>query len=103
MTESGLRREISKGRLEYERTAGKQYVTLAGIERMRQQRRDAPRDRASTIANAAAESRFGSSSTERMRSAQVAAQTIAEALKRPSPTTSVGSTDQTGKIVTLQR
>jgi hypothetical protein len=35
MTKSGLRREIGRGRLECERTAGKQYVTLAGIQRMR--------------------------------------------------------------------
>ena len=36
MTESGLRREIGRGRLEVEVIAGKQFVTLAGINRMRE-------------------------------------------------------------------
>ena len=36
MTVSGLRREIVRGRLEVERIAGKDFVTLAGIERMRE-------------------------------------------------------------------
>jgi len=36
MTASGLRRETKRGRLAIERTAGKDYTTLANIERMRQ-------------------------------------------------------------------
>ena len=36
MTASGLRREANRGRLAIERTAGKDYTTLANIERMRQ-------------------------------------------------------------------
>src|SRR5271169_4715341 len=35
MTASGLRREAERGRLEIERTAGKDYTTLAAIKRMR--------------------------------------------------------------------
>src|SRR5215813_10143879 len=35
MTASGLRKEVKKGRLVIERTAGKDYVTLAAIEEMR--------------------------------------------------------------------
>src|SRR5215470_5154414 len=35
MTASGLRKEASRGRLVIERTAGKDYTTLANIERMR--------------------------------------------------------------------
>jgi hypothetical protein len=35
MAASGLRREASRGRLVIERTAGKDYTTLASIERMR--------------------------------------------------------------------
>jgi hypothetical protein len=103
MTASGLRREIQRGRLECERTAGKIYVTLAGIERMREKCRDVRKVPASTIANAAGVSPCGSSSTEKMRSALVAAQTIAEGLKKPSPATSPKSTSQTGTIVTLPR
>src|SRR5438105_1096836 len=36
MTANGLRREAKRGRLVIERTAGKDYTTLANIERMRQ-------------------------------------------------------------------
>src|SRR5215510_9739883 len=36
MTASGLRREAKRGRLAIERTAGKDYTTLANIERMRE-------------------------------------------------------------------
>jgi hypothetical protein len=35
MTASGLRREAARGRLVIERTAGKDYTTLAAIEEMR--------------------------------------------------------------------
>src|SRR5690349_5686223 len=35
ITAAGLRRESSRGRLEIERIAGKDYTTLANIERMR--------------------------------------------------------------------
>jgi len=103
MTASGLRREIRRGRLECERTAGKQYVTLAGIERMREKCRDVPKVPASTAANAVAVSPSGSSSTEKMKLAQAAAQAIASELKGLSPATSVESTHRTGKILTLQR
>src|ERR1700740_6294 len=36
MTASGLRRECARGRLVIERIAGKDYTTLANIERMRE-------------------------------------------------------------------
>jgi len=36
MTASGLRREISRGRLTVERIAGKDYTTLRNIEQMRE-------------------------------------------------------------------
>jgi hypothetical protein len=36
MTASGLRRESAKGHLVIERVAGKDYTTLASIERMRE-------------------------------------------------------------------
>jgi hypothetical protein len=36
MTASGLRREGARGRLGIERIAGKDYTTLANIERMRE-------------------------------------------------------------------
>jgi hypothetical protein len=43
MTASGLRREANRGRLVIERTAGKDYTTLAAIERMRELCRSSPR------------------------------------------------------------
>ena len=42
MTASGLRKEAARGRLAIERTAGKDYTTLAAIERMRDLKRKAP-------------------------------------------------------------
>src|SRR5450759_4755653 len=36
MTSSGLRREAARGRLTLERTAGRDYVTLGSIDRMRE-------------------------------------------------------------------
>ena len=103
MTTSGLRREIQRGRLECELTAGKQYVTLAGIERMREKCRDVRKVPASTTENAEAVSPSGSSSTDKMKLALAAAQAIASELKGLLPTTSVESTCQTGKILTLQK
>ena len=45
MTASGLRKEARKGRLVIERTAGKDYTTLAAIEEMRALCRVHPKDR----------------------------------------------------------
>src|SRR6476660_2029502 len=97
MTASGLRREISKGRLNCERTAGKQYVTLDDIDRMRQKCRADPKVPDSTSANVEAAKRSTSFSTEKTRSALAAAQVIAEGLKKPSPPISPKSTNPTGK------
>jgi hypothetical protein len=44
MTAGGLRREAKRGRLAIERTAGKDYTTLAAIEEMRQLCRVVPKD-----------------------------------------------------------
>ena len=49
MTVSGLRREIARGRLEVERIAGKDFVTLAGIDLMRSRCRVAASPRAPTV------------------------------------------------------
>jgi hypothetical protein len=43
MSDSELRREVARGRLEVETIAGKQYTTLTAIERMRELCRDRPR------------------------------------------------------------
>ena len=49
MTASGLRREAKRGRLVIERTAGKDYTTLAAIERMRELCRVEPTARVSGL------------------------------------------------------
>src|ERR1700730_4902419 len=49
MTASGLRREAGRGRLVIERTAGKDYTTLAAIERMRELCRVEPTARVSGL------------------------------------------------------
>src|SRR5262245_11652353 len=46
MTASGLRKEAGRGRLVIERTAGKDYTTLAAIAEMRMLCRQNTRDRA---------------------------------------------------------
>ena len=48
MTDSGLRREVEKGRLVIERVAGKDYTTLGHINRMRELCRLEAKARAST-------------------------------------------------------
>jgi hypothetical protein len=103
MTKSGLRREIARGRLECERTVNRQYVTLAGIQRMRAKCRETPKVPASTFANDVAAKPCTSFSTEKTKSALAAAEMVAQALKKPSPTTSEKSISQTGSVVTLQR
>ena len=60
MGASGLRREAARGRLVIERTAGKDYTTLAEIERMREQCRVEPKERGSGCAGPNTISRAGS-------------------------------------------
>ncbi|WP_229175801.1 excisionase [Bradyrhizobium ivorense] len=103
MTKSGLNREAQRGRLQVEKIAGKLYTTMNAINHMRAECRVVPKAPASTSANVADVRTYSSSSTEKTNSALVAAQTIAEALKKPSPPTSVKSINQRGSVVTLQR
>ena len=103
MTKSGLRREIARGHLDCERTAGKQYVTLADIQRMRAKCRENQKVPASTSVSAAVATTSTSSSMEKTKSALAAAEMIAQALRKPSPSTSEKSTSQTGSVVTLVR
>src|SRR5215213_926809 len=51
MTVSGLRKEAGKGRLIIERTAGKDYTTLAEIQRMREKCRVEVKERDSGFAS----------------------------------------------------
>jgi hypothetical protein len=99
LTKSGLRREIARGRLECERIAGKQYVTLAAIEAMRIKCRENSKALASISGNAKAATLFGSSSTEQQRSALASAQNVAEMLKKPSLNTLAKSIAPSGTTV----
>jgi hypothetical protein len=99
MTASGLRREAAKGRLVIERIAGKDYTTLAYIERMRELCRKQPRGRASgseengaTDQGVSPTNPCGSlGTTVDTKKALDAALTTVAALSKPSPTTSPGN------------
>jgi hypothetical protein len=98
MTASGLRREAARGRLAIERTAGKDYTTLASISEMRKLCRVEAKDRASgcvehstTTPGDSLTQQCGSSKTANIERALDAALMIAEELKRPSQGTSTKS------------
>jgi hypothetical protein len=88
MSASGLRSEAARGRVVIERIAGKDYTTLANIERMRELCRVAAKGPTSGSDGVEDESRSGSSSTAGESSAQVRAREISARLKKYSPTTS---------------
>ena len=87
MTVSGLRREAARGRLVVERIAGKDYTTLANIERMRELCRVEVRAPDSGLESDAGDLRSGSSSITAANSAQVRARMISKRLKMRSPNT----------------
>jgi hypothetical protein len=82
MTASGLRREGARGRLVIERIAGKDYTTLANIERMRELCRVETKVHDCTSDGAAAAPPSGSSSITAAKSAQARAKTISVQLKK---------------------
>jgi hypothetical protein len=99
MTASGLRKEAARGRLVIERTAGKDYTTLANIERMRGLCRveEKARDFGCETPNMTAPENshtppHGSSKTAVTARAHAVALTIVEELKGRSSTTSPAST-----------
>jgi hypothetical protein len=87
MTASGLRREAGRGRLTIERIAGKDYVTLAEIDAMRQRcRREATAP--AVASRGTMESPSGVSEAERIELALAAARLSASKLRNHSPPTS---------------
>jgi hypothetical protein len=101
MTASGLRREAARGRLVIERTAGKDYTTLAAIEKMRALCRVQGKalargsDPRSGTPRARSESgQSGSSEMDRAKSARAALQKIARA-----PSARFASTSNTSQTV----
>ena len=101
MTASGLRREAKKKRLVIERTAGKDYTTLAAIDKMREQCRAQPKEpdcgsnrRLTPKTVKSAGTRPGSSATERVKSARAALEMTAKGLNARSPSISPASIGQ---------
>jgi hypothetical protein len=103
MTASGLRREGARGKLIIERIAGKDYTTLANIDRMRELCRVDTKGRASTSEHAPAGSLPGSFSIQEKKSARARATKTSERLKRPLKSTSAPSDTPTSAEVTPRR
>jgi hypothetical protein len=107
MTASGLRREAGRGRLVVERIAGKDYTTLANIERMRQLcrvERKAPTSGFAQIdvtpPDGSSAGQPGPSSTTASSSAQDALRAKLKLRNASSPNTSAPSTDRPEKSAT---
>jgi hypothetical protein len=82
VTASGLRREAKRGRLVIERVAGKDYTTLANIERMRELCRVQAKVHGFTSDGIANALLSGSSSIMAAKSAQARAKAISARLKK---------------------
>jgi hypothetical protein len=85
MTASGLRRESARGRLAVERIAGKDYTTLANIERMRELCRVEAKVPGCGCESGEEGPPNGSSSTMVKKSAQARAKAISARLKARWP------------------
>lgn len=95
MTVSGLRKEATRGRLLVMRIAGKDFTTMRSIEEMKEKCRvPANLPASGSGQQARIGPQHGSSSTAESSSALLAAQMIVAELKRPSPSTSHGSSLQ---------
>jgi hypothetical protein len=94
MTASGLRRESARGRLLIERIAGKDYTTLANIERMRALCRVEVKVLGCGSASAGEEDRFGSSEMGAAKKARAVLRTILSEQSERSPPTSPASTSE---------
>jgi hypothetical protein len=103
---SGLRAEAKRGRLKIMRIAGKDFTTLAAIERMGEQCLVPTKDQGSGLSQKNATptgSSFGaprgSSETDREKSALAALEMTAKQLSAPSATTLRKSTRSRGSAV----
>jgi hypothetical protein len=112
MTARGLRREYRRGRLVIERVAGKDYTTLAHIERMRtlchleDKAQDSGCAKGAAISVASSHIQpYGSSSTADISKAHAAASMIAGELSSTSHNTSPASTSikrRKGNVIHLK-
>jgi hypothetical protein len=102
MSAAGLRKEAVRGRLVIERIAGKDYVTLAAIQKMRELcriHRKAP-DCGSGQPEEE-KNRLGSSETDQSKSALNAALATARRLSKNSPIISPPSTDRSASAAVI--
>jgi hypothetical protein len=110
MTASGLRREHKRGRLIIERTAGKDYTTLAEIERMRGLCREGYTRRVSgserpsmTGMENLPTAQSGSSRTADTAKALAAAKMIVQGLREPLSVTLPENTSMRRKVASVHR
>src|SRR2546426_9975013 len=110
MTASGLRREGARGRLTVERIAGRDYTTLANIERMRKLCRVEAKAHtcgsgrsSGTVAEKSYVAQPGSSSTAVAKSPQDALRAKLQRRRTSSPHTSVPSTSPPGESAISKR
>ncbi len=102
MTEDGLRKEAKRGTLAIFRVAGKDFTTLADIERMIEACR-VPQKASGSTSKARETKPYGSSGTEKSVSPQAAALAIAKGLKSGSrPTLKADTPRSGGSVISLQ-
>lgn len=105
MTASGLRREAKAGRLVIERVAGKDYTTLAEIQKMRALCRVQQKAPVSTSASEPEDPPSGSSATATTSKALASLNVSLDALRKRSQNTSPKSTSRprhAGRVIHLQ-
>jgi len=95
VTVSALRTEARKGRLAIERIAGKDFVTKAAIDQMREKCRVQAKARASISGDEKGGIPSGTSEMEKMRLAQDAVKATASELKKRSRPTGRGGSGRT--------
>jgi hypothetical protein len=101
MTVTGLRRERDRGRLLVYRIAGREFTTLADLDRMMELCRDPAKALASTSENAQAAIPSGLSLTAKRKSSLREAQALAKKLKKGSANTSRESTGPSATVIPI--
>src|SRR6476659_4763959 len=103
MTASGLRREAARGRLVTERIAGKDYTTLANIERMRELCQVQVRAPGCGSEGAAGEQHSGSSEMAATKKARAVLRTILSERSEHSPNISPANTSEVSEPTAVPR
>jgi hypothetical protein len=101
LTVAGLRKERDRGRLDVEMIAGKEYTTLAAIEKMREACRVQRNPQGFTPVAAPVERPSGSSSTTGMSKSLLTARLAVEKLKKSSRNTSARKGSRSAEVIHL--